>query len=77
MMRYKKNRLKNKNWHLGVEIPDFGAFQPAIAVIFRVESEFAVQNARCLRSNPEIKEIYPKKNSEKWKSLGNPRNSGI
>ena len=49
----KKNMLKNKNWHLGVEILDLGAFQPAIGRIFHVESEFEVENTRCLRPDTE------------------------
>ena len=32
---------------------DLGAFQPAIAMIFHVESELAVQNAGFLRPDPE------------------------
>ncbi len=47
---------------------DLGAFQPAIAMIFHVESEFAVQNAGCLRPDPENYRICPKifrKKSEK------------
>ena len=32
---------------------DLGAFQPAIAMIFHVESEFAVENAGFLRPDPE------------------------
>ena len=38
---------------------DLGAFQPAIAMIFHVESEFAVQNAGCLRPDPETYRIFP------------------
>ena len=38
---------------------DFGAFQPAIAMIFHVESEFAVQNAGLLRPDPETYWIFP------------------
>ena len=40
-------------------ILDLGAFQPAIAMIFHVESESAVQNARCLRPDPEIQQKIP------------------
>ena len=53
MMRFKKNMLKNKNWHLGVEILDLGAFQPAIGRIVHVESEFEVENTRFLRPDTE------------------------
>ena len=38
---------------------DLGAFQPAIAMIFHVESEFAVQNAGFLRPDPEKYRIFP------------------
>ena len=38
---------------------DLGAFQPAIAMIFHVESEFAVQNAGFLRPVPEKYRIFP------------------
>ena len=38
---------------------DLGAFQPAIAMIFHVESEFAVQNAGFLRPDPERYRIFP------------------
>ena len=50
----KKNILKHTFGQILTAIMDLGAFQPAIAVIFRVESEFAVQNARFLRPDPEI-----------------------
>ena len=36
-----------------IAMMDLGAFQPAIAMIFHVESEFAVKNARCLYPDPE------------------------
>ena len=39
---------------------DLGAFQPAIAMIFHVESEFAVENAGFLRPDPENSEIFQK-----------------
>ena len=38
---------------------DLGAFQPAMAMIFHVESEFAVQNAGFLRPDPETYRIVP------------------
>ena len=38
---------------------DLGAFQPAIAMILHVESEFAVQNAGFLRPDPEKHRIFP------------------
>ena len=42
--------------HSWTWIPDLGDFQPAPAMIFHIESEFAVQSARFLRSDPEIYE---------------------
>ena len=55
---------------------DLGAFQPAIAMIFHVESEFAVENAGFLRPDPEKYQIVSGKYPEKfWIFSGkNPEN---
>ncbi len=38
---------------------DLRAFQPPIAMIFHVESEFAVENAGFLRPDPEFSGNFP------------------
>ena len=38
---------------------DLRAFQPPTAMIFHVESEFAVENAGFLRPDPEHSRIFP------------------
>ena len=46
---------------------DLGAFQPAIAMIFHVESEFAIENAGFLRPDPEKYRIFSRTFPEQFR----------
>ncbi len=48
---------------------DLGAFQPAIAMIFHVESEFAVENAGFLRPDPEKYQNFSGKIPEYFRKI--------
>ena len=51
---------------------DLRAFQPPIAMIFHVESEFALENAGFLRPDPENSSFFSeffRKNSEKFAKI--------